>query len=107
MIQSYKLDHKWYISDRRIQRCECSGCLATNGANTIHTPAQEVIPVQTLLFSKHCHHDQCVKIDAFTQHPEVVAAQHVLMKELQHFAAYLLGKWEKVRRLTNILHLSR
>lgn len=48
--------------------------------------------MQTLFFSKHCHHNQRVKINAFTEHPEVVAAQHVLMKELQHFAAYLLDK---------------
>lgn len=29
------------------------------------------------------------------------------MKELQHFAAYLLDKWEKVTHLTSILHLRR
>lgn len=63
--------------------------------------------MQTLLFSKHRHHNQRVKINAFAEHPEVVAAQHVLMKELQHFAAYLLDKWDNVTHLTSILHLSR
>lgn len=29
------------------------------------------------------------------------------MEELQHFAAYLLDKWEEVTHLTSILHLSR
>lgn len=105
MIYWHKLHHEWYISARRIQKSGCTDHLATN--SSIHTPAQEVVPVQTLLFGKHCHHDQRVEINAFAEHPEVVAAQHVLMKELQHFAAYLLDKWEKVTHLTSILHLSR
>jgi len=43
--------------------------------------------VQELLFSKPCDHNQRVKINAFAEHPEVVAAQQVLVKELQYFAA--------------------
>lgn len=53
------------------------------------TPAEEVVPVQMLLLGEHGHHDERVQVDAFTQHPEVVAAQHVHVEEMQHFTAHL------------------
>ena len=46
------------------------------------TPAQEVVPVQMLLLCEHSHHDEGVQVDAFTQHPEVIAAQHVHVEEV-------------------------
>lgn len=51
--------------------------------------------MQALFFGKYSHHNEGVKINAFTEHPEVVAAHHVLVKKLKHFAADLSGKWKK------------
>lgn len=45
--------------------------------------------MQVLLLREHGHHDERVQVDAFTQHPEIVAAQHVHVEEMQHFAAHL------------------
>lgn len=45
--------------------------------------------MQVLLLCEHGHHDERVQVDAFTQHPEIVAAQHVHVEEMQHFAAHL------------------
>lgn len=45
--------------------------------------------MQVLLLGEHGHHDERVQVDAFTQHPEVVAAQHVHVEEMQHFTAHL------------------
>lgn len=53
------------------------------------TPAQEVVPVQMLLLCKHSHHDKRVQVDAFTEHPKIIAAQHVHVEEVQHFTANL------------------
>ena len=53
------------------------------------TPAQEVVPVQMLLLCKHSHHDERVQVDAFTEHPEVIAAQHVHVEEVQNLTANL------------------
>lgn len=53
------------------------------------TPAEEVVPVQVLLLGEHGHHDERVQVDAFAQHPEIVAAQHVHVEEMQHFTADL------------------
>lgn len=47
-----------------------------------HTPAKKVIPHQVLLLSKNSHHNQCVQVNAFTQHPEVVATHQVQVDEL-------------------------
>ena len=47
--------------------------------------------MQVLLLSEHGHHDECVQVDALTQHPEVVTAQHVHVKEVQHLAPHLMG----------------
>lgn len=46
------------------------------------TPAQEVVPVKVLLLCEHSHHDKRVQVDAFTEHPEIVAAQHVHVEEV-------------------------
>ena len=35
------------------------------------TPSQKVVPHQVLLLCEHGHHDESVKVDALTQHPEV------------------------------------
>lgn len=53
------------------------------------TPAQEVIPVKMLLLCKHSYDDERVEVDAFTEHPEVIAAQHVHVEEVQHLTADL------------------
>lgn len=45
--------------------------------------------MQVLLLGEHGHHDERVQVDAFTQHPEIVAAQHVHVEEMQHFTADL------------------
>lgn len=45
--------------------------------------------MQMLLLGEHGHHDERVQVDAFTQHPEIVAAQHVHVEEMQHFTADL------------------
>lgn len=47
-----------------------------------HTPAKKVIPHQVLLLSKHSHHNQSVQVNAFTQHPKVVATHQVQVDEL-------------------------
>lgn len=66
--------------------------------------------MQTLLFSKHRHYDECMKINAFTEHPEIVTAKHVLVKKLEHFAAYLSDKWKRIKiymdknQADNVLH---
>lgn len=56
------------------------------------TPAQQIIPHQVLLLSKHSHHDERVQVDALTQHPEVVTAKQVQVDKLGHFTARLLGE---------------
>lgn len=48
--------------------------------------------MQVLLLCKHRHHDERVQVDAFTEHPEVITAQHVHVKELQHLTANLQGE---------------
>lgn len=53
------------------------------------TPAQEVVPVQVLLLCKHSHHNESVQVYAFTEHPEIIAAQHVHVEKVQHFTANL------------------
>lgn len=63
--------------------------VAQNSAGKIHTPAQEIVPPQVLFLSEHGHHDECVQIDSFTEHPEIVACHHVLVKEMQNLAAQL------------------
>lgn len=55
------------------------------------TPAKKIIPHQVLLLGKHGHHNECVQVNAFTEHPEVVTAHQVKMNELRHFAAHLGG----------------
>lgn len=45
--------------------------------------------MQVLLLGEHGHHDERVQVDAFAQHPEIVAAQHVHVEEMQHFTADL------------------
>lgn len=65
--------------------------LANRGAKGL-TPAQQVVPHQVLLLSKHGHHDQSVQVDALTQHPEVVAAKQVQVNEEGDLAAGLNGK---------------
>lgn len=57
--------------------------------------------MQTLLFCKYCDHNESMKINAFTKHPKVVAAQHVLVKKLKHFAAYLSDKWKSINLQTD------
>lgn len=46
------------------------------------TPAQEVVPVQMLLLCKNSHYDESVQVDSFTEHPEIIAAQHVHVEEV-------------------------
>lgn len=53
------------------------------------TPAKKVIPRQMLLLCKHSHHDECVQVNAFTEHPKVVTAHQVKMDELRHLTAHL------------------
>lgn len=53
------------------------------------TPAKEVVPVQMLLLCKHSHHDERVKVNPFTEHPEIIATQHVHVEKVQHLAANL------------------
>lgn len=45
--------------------------------------------MQVLLLGEHGHHDERVQVDAFAQHPEIVAAQRVHVEEMQHFTADL------------------
>lgn len=45
--------------------------------------------MQVLLLGEHGHHDERVQVDAFAQHPEIVAAQHVHVEEMQDFTAHL------------------
>lgn len=45
--------------------------------------------MQMLLLCKHSHHDESVQVDAFTKHPEIIAAQHVHVEEVQHLTANL------------------
>lgn len=45
--------------------------------------------MQVLLLGEHGHHDERVEVDAFAQHPEIVAAQHVHVEEMQDFTAHL------------------
>lgn len=45
--------------------------------------------MQMLLLGEHGHHDERVEVDAFAQHPEIVAAQHVHVEEMQDFTAHL------------------
>lgn len=58
----------------------------------IPTPAQEIIPAQMLCLVKHRHHNERMKIDPFTEHPEIIAGHHVLVKEVQNLAAHLSEK---------------
>jgi len=53
------------------------------------TPAKKIIPHQVLLLCKHSHHNECVQVNAFTEHPKVVTAHQVKMNELGHLAAHL------------------
>lgn len=61
----------------------------------IHTPAKKVIPAQALLLCERSHDDESVKIDPLTEHPEIVASHHVLVKEVQNLATYLLERNEE------------
>lgn len=47
--------------------------------------------MQMLLLCKHSHHDERVKINAFTEHPEIIATQHVHVEKVQHLTANLQG----------------
>lgn len=51
--------------------------------------------MQVLLLGEHGHHDERVQVDAFTQHPEIVAAQHVHVEEMQDFTADLQRAGQK------------
>lgn len=42
-----------------------------------------------LFLSKHCHHNEGVQVDPFTQHPEVVTAHEIMVDEHGHFTAHL------------------
>ena len=59
--------------------------------------------MQVLLLCKHGHHDERVQVDAFTQHPEVIAAQHVHVEEVQHLTADL--QTDRGRENTRISYL--
>lgn len=65
------------------------------------TPAKKIIPHQVLLLGKHGHHNECVQVNAFTEHPEVVAAHQVKVDELRHFTTNL---WEKENDLSVFIH---
>lgn len=39
----------------------------------LRTPAKKVIPHQVLFLSKNSHHNKGMQVNAFAQHPEVVA----------------------------------
>lgn len=45
--------------------------------------------MKVLLLSENRHHDKSVKIDALTQHPEIVTSQYVHVEELQHLTTNL------------------
>lgn len=45
--------------------------------------------MQVLLLGEHGDHDERVQVDSLAEHPEVVAAQHVHVEEVQHLAADL------------------
>ena len=45
--------------------------------------------MQVLLLCEHGHHDESVQVDPLTEHPEIVASQHVHVKEVQDFAPRL------------------
>lgn len=53
------------------------------------TPAEKIIPHQVLFLCEHSHHNECVQVNAFTEHPKIVAAHQVKMNELRHFTAHL------------------
>ena len=62
------------------------------------TPAQQVVPHQVLLLSKHSHHNESVKVDPLTQHPEVHTAQNIEMDERGHLTAHLEEKTGEIGR---------
>lgn len=53
------------------------------------TPAEQVVPHEMLFLCKHCHYNQCVQVNALTQHPEVVTAQQIQIDERQQLTAFL------------------
>lgn len=61
------------------------------------TPAKKIIPHQVLLLCKHSHHNECVQVNAFTEHPEVITAHQVMMNELGHFTTNLGEKKKAIR----------
>lgn len=48
-----------------------------------------------LLLCEHSHHDERVQVDAFAEHPEVVAAQHIHVEKLQDLTADLQREQKK------------
>lgn len=83
----------WLFSDtktrRRLYICRQRRKRLKTQLEVIRTPAQEVIPLHALFLSEHGHHDECVQVDPFTQHPEVVAGHQVVVDKMQNLAAQL------------------
>ncbi len=51
-----------------------------------------------LLLCKHGHHDEGVQVYAFTEHPEIIATQHVHVEKVQHLTADLQREREPKRK---------
>lgn len=62
--------------------------------------------MQVLLLCEHGHHDERVQVDAFTQHPEIIAAQHVHVEEVQHLTADLQRGTGRENRRSSYLFLA-
>lgn len=67
----------------------------------IPTPAQEVVPPQALPLSEYGHHNQSVQVEAFAEHPEIVARHHVLVEKVQNLAHRLLKRHGDTQRKTS------
>ena len=58
---------------------------------TSRTPSKQVVPHEVLFLGEHSHDDECVQVDALTQHPEVVTAKQVQVNKHDHLTAHLVG----------------
>ena len=53
------------------------------------TPTKDIVPEELLFPNEHGHYDERVKIDAFTQHPEVGGSGRVLSQHSQDLTVQL------------------
>ena len=85
----------WVLTlSQQVGPAEFTGCHSVpEGRNPVWsrvlTPSQQVVPQQMLFLCEHGHHDECVQVDALTQHPEVVTRHQVEVDEHDHLTAHL------------------